>query len=78
MKKHVADLSDDELRAELARLKDILCDAEDMHAYATGKTTVHIGGGKVRAMQEEFEEECRELNARIGAIEAEMKSRGIA
>jgi hypothetical protein len=78
MAKNLADLSDDELRAERASLRDNLCDIEDVHAYATGKTTVHIGGEKARAMQEEFEDECRELKAKIEEIEKELKARGIA
>jgi hypothetical protein len=77
MDKNITDLSDDELRAQLARLRDDLCDIEDMHTYATGKTTVHLGGEKARAMQEEFEEECRELKAKVEEIEKEMKARGI-
>ena len=64
------------MKAELARLKESLCDIEEMHAYA-GKTQVHIGGETARSMQEEFEEECREINGRITAIEKELKSRGV-
>ena len=75
MKRTIADLSDDELRAELGRLRENLCDIEDMHAYA-GRTSVHIGGETVRAMQEEFEEDCRALHAKIAEIRNELRSRG--
>jgi hypothetical protein len=77
MDQNFEEMSDNELRAEHARLRDDLCDLEDMHSY-TGKTTVHIGGEKARAMQEEFEEDCRELKAQIENIEKELKARGIA
>jgi hypothetical protein len=77
MEKSLPDLSADELQAELARLKENLCDIEDMHAYS-GKTEVHIGGETARKMQEEFEEDCREINAKIAEIEKELKLRGVA
>jgi ribosomal protein L29 len=76
MEKSLSDLSADELQAELARLKESLCDIEEMHAYS-GKTQVHIGGETARSMQEEFEEECRELNSKIAEIEKELKLRGV-
>jgi hypothetical protein len=76
MEERLADLSDDELQAGLARLKEDLCDIQEMHAYA-GKTQVHIGGETARSMQEEFEEECRELNGKIAEIEKELRSRGL-
>jgi hypothetical protein len=77
MKNHIADLSNDKLKAELRRLRENLCDIEDMHAYS-GKTSVHIGGKTAHKMQEEFEEECRELNEKIAEIEKELRSRGAA
>ena len=51
----------EELRAELERLKDSLCDFEDMHSFTFQKTTVHIGAEMAQNMQAEFEEECREV-----------------
>jgi len=65
----------EELKAELRRLKDNLCDLEDMHSFAFNKTTVHIGAEKAQNMQIEFEEECRMLNERIAEIEKELKER---
>jgi len=65
----------EELKAELKRLQDNLCDLEDMHAFTFGKTTVHIGSEKALNMQIEFEEECRMLNERIAKIEKELKAR---
>ena len=65
----------DELKAELKRLKDNLCDLEDMHAFTFGKTTVHIGSERAQNMQVEFEEECRTINERIAEIEKELKAR---
>lgn len=65
----------EELRAELKRLKDNLCDLEDMHLFTFGKTSVHIGSEKAQNMQIEFEEECRMMNKRIEDIEKELKER---
>ncbi len=59
-----------ELEAELARIKDNLCDLEETHAFTFGKTTVHIGAEQAHAMQEEFEEERRVYNEQISAVEA--------
>jgi hypothetical protein len=69
-------MSAEELKSELKRLKDSLCDLEDMHSFALGKTSVHIGAEKAQNMQVEFEEECRRLNERITEIEKELKARG--
>lgn len=66
----------EELKAELERLKENLCDLEDMHSFSFNKTTVHIGAEKAQNMQTEFENECREYNERIAAIEKELKARG--
>ena len=69
-------MSVEELKAELERLKDSLCDLEDMHSFALGKTSVHLGAEKAENMQTEFEEDCRRLNRRIAEIEKELKARG--
>ncbi|HXY55903.1 MAG TPA: hypothetical protein VEM40_14665 [Nitrospirota bacterium] len=66
----------EELRAELKRLKDSLCDLEDMHSFTFGKTTVHIGAEKAQNMQSEFEEECRAHNEQITEIEKLLKAKG--
>ena len=65
----------EELKAELERLKDNLCDFEDMHAFTFQKTSVHIGAEMAHNMQAEFEEECRKYQEQIGEIEKELKDR---
>ncbi len=65
----------EELKTELDRLKENLCDLKDMHSFSFLKTSVHIGAEKARNMQEEFEQECRKHNERIAAIEEELKAR---
>lgn len=65
----------EELKAELKRLKDNLCDIEDMHLFTFTKTSAHIGSEKAQNMQIEFEEECSMLNERIAEIEKDLKAR---
>ena len=72
------DMSIEELRAELQRLKDNLCDLEDTHSFSFGKTSVHIGAEKAQNMQIEFEEECRNYKERIAEIEKVLNERGAA
>ena len=60
----------------MKRLKDNLCDFEDMHSFTFQKTTVHIGGEKAQNMQTEFEEECRKYKEQIEEIERELKAKG--
>ncbi len=72
--KKIEDLTKEELTAELKRLKDNLCDLEDMHAFTFVKTSVHIGAEKAQNMQEEYENECRLLNEEIGRMEARLKA----
>jgi len=76
MSKKLDDMTVEELRAELKRLKDSLCDLEDMHSFTFGKTTVHIGAEKAQNMQSEFEEECRAHNEQITEIEKLLKAKG--
>jgi len=68
-------MSVEELRAELGRLKDNLCDLEETHAFTFGKTTVHIGAEQAQAMQEEYDEECRSYNEQIAAIDVLLRAR---
>jgi hypothetical protein len=75
MNNDLSDMTLEELKAELKRLKDNFCDLEDMHAFTFGKTSVHMGSEKAQNMQIEFEEECRRLNERIAGIEKELKER---
>ncbi|MBI4690156.1 MAG: hypothetical protein HY754_07815 [Nitrospirae bacterium] len=65
----------EELNAELKRLKDNLCDLENMHSFTFEKTSVHIGSERAQNMQVEFEEECRLISERITKIEEELKAR---
>lgn len=75
MDNDLSDMTAEELKAELKRLKDNLCDLDDMHSFTFGKTSVHIGSEKAQNMQIEFEEECSMLNERIAEIEKELKAR---
>ena len=76
MAKKYEDMSVDELKAELKRLKDSLCDIEDLHAFTFGKTSVHIGAEKAQNMATEYEAECKLHNERIAAIERVLKENG--
>jgi hypothetical protein len=69
-------MTNDELKAELARLKDNLCDLEDMHVFTFVKTSLHIGAEKAQNLQNEFEEECRMHTERIAEIEEVLGKRG--
>ena len=68
-------MSMEELRAELARLRDNLCDLEDTHSFTFGKTTVHIGAEQAQSMQEEYEDECSSYNEQIAAVEYLLRAR---
>jgi len=76
MSKKFEEMSIDELKAELKRLKENLCDLEDMHAFTFGKTSVHIGAEKAQNMTAEYEEECRMYNEQIAAVEKALKEKG--
>ena len=69
-------LSVEELRAELKRLKDNLCDLEETHSFTFGRTTVHIGAEQAQSMQEEYEEESSLYNGQIAVIEGLLRARG--
>jgi hypothetical protein len=76
MGKNINDMTIDELKAELKRLKDNRCDLEDMHAFTFGKTSVHIGAEKAQNLTAEYEEECRLFDEQITAVEKALKARG--
>jgi oligoendopeptidase F len=76
MTKKIEDMSADELRAELKRLKDNLCDLEDMHNFTFGKTSVHIGAEKAQNLTAEYEEECTMFNEQIAEVEKALKAKG--
>ena len=76
MEKNLEDLSIEELKTELKRLKENLCDVEDMHAFTFGKTSVHIGAEKAQNMTAESEEECKMFSEQIAEIEKLLKAKG--
>jgi hypothetical protein len=76
MAKKLEDMSVDELKTELKRLKDSLCDIEDMHSFTFVKTSVHIGAEKAQNMTAEYEEDCKLHNEQIAAIEKALKAKG--
>ncbi len=76
MTKKLDDMSIDELKAELKRLKENLCDLEDMHAFTFGKTSVHIGAEKAQNLTAEYEEECKLFKEQIAAVEKALKAKG--
>ncbi len=76
MTKKIENMTVDELRAELKRLKDNLCDIEDLHSFTFGKTSVHIGAEKAQNMATEYEEDCKRYNEEIAAIEMALKAKG--
>ncbi len=76
MGKNIEDMTIDELKAELKRLKDNLCDLEDLHAFTFGKTSVHIGAEKAQNLTAEYEDECRLFNVQIAAVEKALKAKG--
>ncbi|MGC1455801.1 MAG: hypothetical protein WA946_11505 [Nitrospirota bacterium] len=76
MAKKLEDMSVDELKTELKRLKDSLCDIEDLHTFTFVKTSVHIGAEKAQNMTAEYEEDCKLHNEQIAAIEKALKAKG--
>lgn len=69
-------LSVEELRRELARIRENLCDLEETHHFTFGRTSVHIGAVQAQAMQEAYEEECRSYRGRIARIEGILRTKG--
>jgi hypothetical protein len=76
MDKRLDAMTIDELKAELARLKDNLGDLEEMHSFTFVKTSVHIGAEKAQNLQIEFDEECERYNKRIADIGEALAERG--
>jgi hypothetical protein len=77
MGKRLEDMTVDELKAELKRLKESLCDIEDLHSFTFGKTSVHIGAEKAQNMTAEYEEDCKLHNEQIAAVEKLLKAKGV-
>ena len=76
MNKMIENMTVDELKTELKRLKDSLCDIEDLHSFTFIKTSVHIGAEKAQNMAAEYEEDCNLHNEQIAAIEKLLKAKG--
>ena len=76
MTRRLEEMSIEELKAELKRLKDNLCDIEDLHSFTFGRTSVHIGAEKAQNMAAEYEEDCKLHNEQIAAIEKVLKAKG--
>ncbi len=76
MDKRFEDMTIDELKAELKRLRDNLCDLEDLHSFTFGKTSVHIGAEKAQNLTAEYEEECRLFNEQIATVEKILREKG--
>jgi len=70
------DMTTDELKDKLKKLKDNLCDLEDMHSFTFSKTSLHIGSEKAQNMQTEFEEECAMYADQIAEVEKALQARG--
>jgi hypothetical protein len=69
-------MTTEQLIAELKRLKDNLCDIEDMHNFTFGKTTVHIGAEQAQNMALEYEQECKAYSDEIAKVEKALKAKG--
>lgn len=76
MSKAYTDMTLEELKSELKRIKDNLCDLEDMHSFTFVKTSVHIGAEKAQNMQQEYEQECGECREQISMVEGLLKAKG--
>jgi oligoendopeptidase F len=68
-------MSIDELKEKLKKLKDNLSDLEDLHAFTFWKTSLHIGAEKAQNMQTEFEEECAIYAEQIAKVEKALQKK---
>ena len=75
MDKRLDDMTTDELKEKLKKLKENLCDLEDLHTFTFGKTSLHIGAEKAQNMQTEFEEDCKIYAKQIAEIEKALQAR---
>ena len=76
MDKRYEEMSIEELKAELQRVKESIEDIKEMHSFTFDKSSVHISATKVYEMQEEYEEEVKVYNEQIAQIEEILKARG--
>jgi hypothetical protein len=75
MEKYFKNMTIEELKSELRKLRDNLCDLEDMHSFTFNRTSAHIGAEKAHNLQAEFEQECRLYNDQIAEIENLLKTK---
>ena len=77
MSQRMEDKTVEELKAELKRLKDNLCDIRDVHEFTFGKTTVHIGAEEAQNMALEYEEDCKRYSEQIAVVENALRAKGV-
>lgn len=78
MENRLDDMTIDDLKEKLKKLKDNLCDLEDMHSFTFGKTSLHIGAEKAQNILTEFEEECIMYAEQIAEVEKALQARDSA
>jgi hypothetical protein len=67
-------LSNDELRAELRQVAAELEDLEEVRLATLGQTGVHLGAGKLAALQRSWEREETRLRERLDAIQGVLEA----
>jgi len=77
MEKRLEDMTIEELKKELEFAKECLRDVEELYKFTFNKCSVHIGGQRAVAMQEEHEEKCREYRERIKEIEELLRGKHV-
>lgn len=77
MEKRLEDMTVEELKKELEFAKECLRDAEELYTFTFSKCSVHIGGQRAVAMQEEHEEKRREYRERIRQIEELLRGKHV-
>ncbi len=68
-------LSDDELRVELRQVEAELEDLEEVRFATLGQTGVHLGAGKLAALQRSWARDESRLRERHEAIRSLLDSR---
>ena len=77
MEKRLEDMTIEELKKELEFAKECLRDVEELYKFTFNKCSVHIGGQRAVAMQEEHEEKCREYRERIKEVEELLRGKHV-
>jgi len=69
-------MTEEELKAELAKVEEGLADLdEERHAFL-GQTGVRIGVGLLKSRRHQYEREEEALRGRIAAIKQSLEDRG--